>query len=440
MMTEQDCLKCHDFQGYKVGDVRGGVSVSIPMDPYLHARREEIVAHGISLGIVWFLGLIGIGFATYALRRRIRAADEAEESLRISEKRYSTLVDSSLTGIYVIQDGKIKFANRKFAEIHGWQQEELFGMDSLDLTHPEDRAFVAEIRDKRLRGEECALEYETRDLTKTGETIWVLRRNTLCTYDGKPAVLGNLLDITERKQMEDGLRASQVELRHLSDKLILAQEAERKRVADEIYDGIAQNLIAIKYQMEAAKAAWPEVSPANPDKLFDTLIASVQEMVGKIREITSELRPRSVDELGLIPAIFSLCRDLRKLNPHILLEEDITVKEKDIQSSLRISIYRIVQESLMNAIRHSRATLVQVSLRKQDNRIELAVEDNGVGFDIATIFSQNVLKGGLGLAYMKERARLSGGALEIQTAHQKGTTVRATWPAGQYSLLPPLAA
>ena len=106
MVAEQDCLKCHGFQGYKVGDVRGGVSVSVPMDPYLDARREEIVAHGMSFGILWVLGFIGIGFATYALRRRIRARDEAEEFLRISEKRYSTLVDSSLTGIYVIQDGE----------------------------------------------------------------------------------------------------------------------------------------------------------------------------------------------------------------------------------------------------------------------------------------------------------------------------------------------
>jgi PAS domain S-box-containing protein len=82
--------------------------------------------------------------------------------LRISEKRYSTLVDSSLTGIYLIQDGKIKFANRKFAEIHGWKQEEMIGMDSLSLIHPEDRAFVAEIREKRLRVERVP-DHEARD-------------------------------------------------------------------------------------------------------------------------------------------------------------------------------------------------------------------------------------------------------------------------------------
>jgi len=440
MVAEQDCLKCHGFQGYKVGDVRGGVSVSVPMDPYLDARRREITAHGVSFAILWVLGFIGIGFATYALKRRIRAHDEAEESLRISEKRYSTLVDNSLTGIYLIQDGKIKFANRKFAEFHEWKQEEMCGMDSLSLIHPEDRAFVAEIREKRLKGEECVSEYESRDLTKAGRTIRVLRRNTLCTYDGKPAVLGNLLDITERKQMEERLRKSEIELRDLSSKLILAQEAERKRVADEIYDGIAQSLIAIKYQMENSKVKMTEEAPANPGQLFDPLIAAIQQMVDDIRGITAGLRPRVVDELGLIPALASLCRDVRKLHQHLRLEEEITLQESDIQPSLRIAIYRIAEESLMNAIRHSSGTLVLLSLHKRENEIELTVEDNGVGFDLSKIFTQNDLRGGLGLAYMKERTRLSGGVLEIQTAHQKGTTVRATWPAGQVNLLLPLTA
>jgi len=431
MVAEQDCLKCHGFQGYRVGDVRGGVSISVPMDPYLDARREEFVAHGISFGILWSLGFIGIGFATYALNRRVRARDEAEKSLRISEKRYSTLVDSSLTGIYLIQDGKIKFANRKFAEIHGYKQEELSDMESLNLVHPEDRALVAAIREKRMRGEECVSEYETRDLTKTGGTIWVLRRNTLCTYDDKPAVLGNLLDITERKQIEDRLRSSQIELRNLSAKLILAQEAERKRVADEIYDGIAQSLIAVKYQMETLKVKMTEEPPADPGQMFDPLIAATQEMVDEIRGITARLRPRAVDELGLIPAISSLCRDLRRLHPHIRLEEEILLQESDIPSSLRIFIYRIAEESLMNAIRHSRANLARVSLRKSRNEIELTVRDDGVGFDTGKILTSEDLGGGLGIAYIKERIRLSGGVLRIETGRETGTTVRATWPVGQ---------
>ncbi len=293
MIAEQDCLKCHGFQGYRVGDIRGGVSVSVPMDAYMEARRQEILSHGISFGILWTLGLIGIGFATYALKRGIRARDEAEESLRISEKRYSTLVDSSLTGIYAVQDGKIKFANSKFAEIHGWKREEIIGMQSSSMTHPEDRAYVDGIREKRLRGEECVSEYETRDLTKNGETIWVLRRNTLCTYDGKPAVLGNLMDITERKRMEDQLRRSEIELRHLSSRLILAQEAERKKVADEIYDGLAQNLIGIKFQMETLKGKMTEHAPTDPNQMFDPFITAIQEMVQEIRRITSRAQAES---------------------------------------------------------------------------------------------------------------------------------------------------
>jgi two-component system sensor histidine kinase UhpB len=156
--------------------------------------------------------------------------------------------------------------------------------------------------------------------------------------------------------------------------------------------------------------------------------------VDKIRGITAGLRPRAVDELGLIPALSSLCRDLQILNARLRLEKKITLEERDIQPSLRIVIYRIAEESLMNAIRHSKASLVRVCLCKKDNRTELTVEDDGLGFDIANLFTRGAPKGGLGLAYMKEWARLSGGTLEVQTAPRKGTIVRASWPVGQYTL------
>jgi signal transduction histidine kinase len=169
--------------------------------------------------------------------------------------------------------------------------------------------------------------------------------------------------------MEDRLRSSQIELRDLSSKLILAQEAERKRVADEIYDGVAQSLIAIKYQMETSKGKMNEEAPGSPSQMFDPLIAATQKMVDEIRGITAGLRPRAVDELGLIPALASLCRDVRRLHHHIRLEEEVTLQESDVLPLLRIPIYRIAEESLMNAIRHSSGSLIRVSLQKRDDEI-----------------------------------------------------------------------
>jgi len=141
--------------------------------------------------------------------KRIAERTQAEEALRQSEEKYSTLVESSLTGIYIDQDGKIVFANERFATIYKYKRDELIGMDPRQLVHPEDRAFTNDIRKRRLRGNGAPSEYEARGLTKDGETIWVARRNTRIEYRGKPAILGNVVDVTEQKCAEEQLRDSQ---------------------------------------------------------------------------------------------------------------------------------------------------------------------------------------------------------------------------------------
>jgi len=137
----------------------------------------------------------------------------SEEALRKSEEKYSTLVEDSLTGIYIDQDGKVVFANNKFAEIYGYQKEELIGMESWKLVHPEARALTDSIRAKRLKGQEAPSEYEARGLTKDLKSIWIARRNTGIKYNGRPAILGNIVDITEQKRAEEALRDSQEKYR-----------------------------------------------------------------------------------------------------------------------------------------------------------------------------------------------------------------------------------
>jgi len=148
---------------------------------------------------------------------RIAERKLAEDSLRESEEKYSTLVENSLTGIYIDQGGKIVFANNRFAEIYRYSRDELIGVESWKLVHPEDRTLTDEIRIKRLKGEEAPSEYEARGLTKDGETIWIARRNTRIEYKGRPAILGNIVDITVRKQAEEALRESQEKLAGIVD-------------------------------------------------------------------------------------------------------------------------------------------------------------------------------------------------------------------------------
>jgi PAS domain S-box-containing protein len=140
------------------------------------------------------------------LNEEIRKRKDAEAALGKSEENYSRFIQNTLSGLYIVQHGKIVDANDRFAEIFGYAKDELIGTRSLGMVHPDDRALVKKMRTKRLKGERVPSKYETRGLTKAGKTIWVARTNTQTEYQGRRAILGRVLDITEQKRMADALR------------------------------------------------------------------------------------------------------------------------------------------------------------------------------------------------------------------------------------------
>lgn len=143
---------------------------------------------------------------------------KAEDALRESENKYSILVNNSPTGIYIDDNGKIVYANQRLSEIYGYPIKELLGIESRQLVHPDDRCMTDRIRQKRLNGQDAPPEYQARGITKDGQTLWINRRNTRIDYMGRPAILGNIVDVTERKQAEEALRASEAELRTSEEK------------------------------------------------------------------------------------------------------------------------------------------------------------------------------------------------------------------------------
>ncbi|HEC50232.1 MAG TPA: PAS domain S-box protein, partial [Candidatus Desulfofervidus auxilii] len=134
---------------------------------------------------------------------------QIETKLRESEEKYRTLTESSLTGIFIYQDGKYVFVNDKFAEIHGYKPEELIGKDPLTLIHPDDRESLKQVFLKRQRGVVISQRYEIRRIRKDGKIIWCETMSTLIRYRGRTAIMGNIVDITERKQAEENLRESE---------------------------------------------------------------------------------------------------------------------------------------------------------------------------------------------------------------------------------------
>jgi len=230
-----------------------------------------------------------------------------------------------------------------------------------------------------------------------------------------------------RQWAEEALRKSERELRFLSAELLNAQERERGRFARELHDGVGQSLSTMKVRLETlAKIARSDVGGIRSEDL-ENLVPMIRQTIEEVRNTCMDLRPSTLDSLGILPTIDWFCREYQTTYPFVQIRKNIDIRETEVPDSLRIVIYRIVQEALNNAARHSGADVMQISLAKTDGEIRLAVQDNGQGFDLQDLLSADAAERGFGLTSMKERAELSGGSFSIESGIGQGTTIRASW-------------
>jgi len=197
------------------------------------------------------------------LNQDIAERKRVEDALCESEGKYSTLVESSLMGIYIEQDEKIVFANKTFAEIYGYSRDELLGMESSKLIHPEDRALTGYMKTRHLKGEEAPSEYEARGMAKGGKIIWVKGRSTWIEYNERPAIMDNIADITESKRTEEEKKQLVVQL----------QQAQKMEAIGTLAGGIAHDfnniLSAVMGFSELALDDIPEEKQSNLLQVLD---------------------------------------------------------------------------------------------------------------------------------------------------------------------------
>jgi PAS domain S-box-containing protein len=361
------------------------------------------------------------------LKDEILERKRAEEATRESEKRYSSVVENSLTGIAIEQEGKIVFANTKFAEIYGFTPEEVVGMESRTLVHSEDRALVDSLNVKQYGREEAFSEYEIRGLRKTGEVIWAKTRSAVMNFGSRPALLINVVDSTKRREMEETLVASSRELQALASMLLTAQENERKRIALELHDSTVATLAAIKFRLERILISNGEEGK-QAKKPLEEIATALSTAINEVRRTMINLRPSILDDLGILATINWFCREFEKTYLTMEVEKKIEIEEHEVPDPLRIVIFRVLQEAMNNAGKHSKADRLTVSLRKVDGDLKLSVEDNGRGFDVSQGTVSSEERRGLGMYSMRERVRVSGGILFVESGNGKGTSIRASWP------------
>jgi len=330
-----------------------------------------------------------------------------------SALRLATLVYDYRDAV-IIRDFKDRIVawNRGAEQMYGYTEEEALGMSIRRLIPKNPQGRAGERVRLPAQGKKDG-PVEARRRAKDGRTLDVLVTVTVLRGDsGQPVEVATTeRDVTEQKKSER-------ELRRLHALVISAQETERRRLARELHDGVGQILSGIRFRLESL----PGEITLN-GKAAEKIIkvgGLLSHAISEVRRVSKNLMPSELEDLGLEPALRTLCREFRgRVGVQVMLRT--SGLSKTVAPELSLALFRIAQEALNNIGKHSKAAMVAVDLSRKGGDILLRVSDNGVGFDLE---GKRQLSGrGIGLGSMSERAESVGGSLELHSTPGAGTTL-----------------
>jgi two-component system, NarL family, sensor histidine kinase UhpB len=346
-----------------------------------------------------------------------------------TREEFEALFESSPNGVMVVDDkGRIVLVNAQIEKKFAYSREELIGKPVQTLIAEQHRGIHLELR-QRHASELMAQSMEG------GRELYGQRKDGTkfpIEIDANPLTCGidkftmiAIVDISARRLAAERLTTTMVERDELRRRFIHAQEQERLRLAHELHDQTGQSLTAIMLEIKNMEKTLNE----NDRNRFRMLRLRLEEIGHALHQVAWELRPASIDELGLASALANYVAEWSK---QYCIEADFYCADPHIaELSQEVStvIYRVVQEGLTNVAKHAKATTVSVIIERCGERLGLTIEDDGCGFNTDLPLGLGGDKnGGLGLAGIRERLTLVGGEFEIESNEGLGTTIFARIP------------
>ncbi|MBW1851016.1 MAG: PAS domain S-box protein [Deltaproteobacteria bacterium] len=368
-------------------------------------------------------GVIGI-------TRNISERKRAEEQLRESEERLSLALDATQDGLWDwrVPEDEVIFSPR-LKELLGYEVNERIP-NSMDYwtsrIHPDHHNSTIHHVEEHLE-KKASFNFDFLYTFKNGEYRWVNSRS-IVLYDEKSKpyrVVGSVRDINKMKETEDLIR-------NLTQSLITSQESERQLISRELHDTVAQDLSSSRITCEML-LKYKSLTPG-ARKQISEVSGNLHKTLKSVRDISYELRPPGLEELGLVRTLYQLCNDFSEKTGVPVDFQSAGIDNLNLNYNTKINLYRLLQEGLNNVRKHADAGNIIVRLISSFPHIILRLEDNGKGFDLKERLAKASSEKRMGLRSMKERSRLLHGSMDIESSPGKGTKVIIKIPYGDENI------
>jgi two-component system sensor histidine kinase DegS len=357
-----------------------------------------------------------------AFRRLAMRFEESEKQARASEQRYRYLFENASDAIWV-QDvnGYLMESNRAFESLTGFKQAELKGVNLAKFLSQESLALAKEIRLKLVNGENYEQPYEQQFFVKDGVSKTVMMSTNAIITGGRITGFEHVArDVTRERQQQQNVRA-------YINQITRAQEEERKRVARDLHDDISPSILILIQKLDILVSG-RRPKTAELKNSLQQIRSQAVEALEALRTTAQGLRPRIIDDLGLVAAVEWIAEELERDQ-----QIQVTVEAEGIESELspetQIVLFRIAQEALNNIRKHARASRVAIRITREDDDIVMTVTDDGIGFEVPERVEDMVSAGKLGLMGMYERARLLEGSFQVKSRPGETTRITVRLPA-----------